>query len=76
MTSGSKKVKRENDSHEAVCSGLGSDAGFWFQVRSTSDVKKISMSAKSHLRVKRNVLGGDYNRDNGGDECEDTNFGP
>lgn len=30
---GSKKVKRENDSHEVVCSGLGSDAGFWFHVR-------------------------------------------
>lgn len=40
MTRGSMKIKREKDSHEAVCSGLGSDAGFWFHVRSASDVKK------------------------------------
>ena len=25
---GSRKVKSENDSHEAVCSGFGSEAGF------------------------------------------------
>lgn len=76
MTRESKKIKREKDSHEAVCSGLGSDAGFWFRVRSSSDVKKNLMLSRSHLRVKRNVLRGDYNRNNGGDECKDANFGP
>lgn len=39
MMRGSRKVKSENDSHEAVCSGLGSDAGFWYYIRVTLDVK-------------------------------------
>ena len=34
------------------------------------------MFARSYLRVKRYVLGRDNNWDNGGDECEDTDFGP
>ena len=40
---GSKKVKSENDSHEAVCSGLGSDAGFWQHVKVTPDVKQLNV---------------------------------
>lgn len=36
---GSRKVKSEKDNHEAVCSGLGSDAGFWYHNRVTPDVK-------------------------------------
>jgi hypothetical protein len=43
MMRGSKNEKSENDSHEAVCSGLGSDAGFWYYSRVTYDVKQLGV---------------------------------
>jgi len=43
MTRGSRKVKSENDSHEAVCSGLGSKAGFWYHSRVMPDVKQLNV---------------------------------
>lgn len=39
MTRESKKLKSEKDSQEAVCSGLGLDAGFYRGIRVASDVK-------------------------------------
>lgn len=34
------------------------------------------MFTRAHLRIERNVLAGDDDRDDGGNECENANFAP
>ena len=34
------------------------------------------MSARSHLRIERNVLAGDDDRDDGGNKCQNADFAP